>query len=157
MPFFRLIARILTFCDKKVPYFNVLRQNRVIWLFCNKTMLRHAKDVRPASLFVISLPNALSGSLWLAVRLSLALCYPSLLSPIRERLDNCTFPRFITLCKVIWLKDIIYVVSSGTAAWLRCFGSLCRALRRSSFARRGKHKQAQVGPKGPKPAWRAAT
>ena len=59
MPFLRLIARILTFRDKKSAVFwRFATKQSHIWLFCNKTMLRHAKDVRPASLFVISLPNA---------------------------------------------------------------------------------------------------
>ena len=44
MPFFRLIARILTFCDKRELYLTVLQQTL-----------------------------SLSGSLWLAVRLTLAL------------------------------------------------------------------------------------
>ena len=37
MPFFRLIARILTFCDKKVPYFNVLRKSTAFQRFATKS------------------------------------------------------------------------------------------------------------------------
>ena len=69
VPFFRLIARILTFRDKKVPYFNVSRQNRVILHGALWLSLAHSGSLWLA----VRLSLALSGSLWLSVWLSLAL------------------------------------------------------------------------------------
>ena len=115
MPFFRLIARILMFRDKKVPYFNVSRQNRVIFdwfatkqcwgmlkmwgqpLFCNQpskcttatylllcisfmnnsqTKSSGYNKMQRRLIVIVALWFSLapSGSLWLAVRLSLARC-----------------------------------------------------------------------------------
>ena len=54
MPFFRLIARILTFRDKKYRILTFRDKKYRVLTFRNKKyrilMLRHAKDVRPASL-----------------------------------------------------------------------------------------------------------
>ena len=77
-PFFRLLAHILSIFDKKIPYFDVPRQKRV--LFDNKTMFRFTKNMRLSPFFVTSLPNgsyllsqAFTGSLWLLLDRSLSL------------------------------------------------------------------------------------
>ena len=51
MPFSSTHSAYFNVLRKEVPYFNVSQQNRVEFnCFATKTMLRHAKDVRPASL-----------------------------------------------------------------------------------------------------------
>ena len=83
-PFFWLIARILTIVDKKYRILTRRDKRESYLIFCNKTMFRYAKNVRPASFFVsLCLSMALcdshfgshchslaySGPLWLNIAL----------------------------------------------------------------------------------------
>ena len=76
MPFFRLIARILTFRDKKYRILTFRDKKYRILTFCDKTELYltvlQQNNVEACLRCEASLSLVLSGSLWLALLLSLA-------------------------------------------------------------------------------------
>ena len=76
-PFFSALSAYFNDFRLEILYFNVLQHNILI---CNKTIFRHAKGVRLTSVTLTLAPSgsnwlsqALTGSLWLLLALSLTL------------------------------------------------------------------------------------